>query len=104
MQSIYCASKVKLQWERSFFEVELVMITVVFACRRFRPYLLTRPFVLLTSYSFLPHLINNMHVSKEIMKWVIELQEFQFSFLIEESTHATLADLLTYKSSPLLIK
>ena len=38
------------------------------------------------------------------MKWVIELQEFTFSFLVEESTRATLADLLTYKHSPLLIK
>ncbi|MCO5558740.1 hypothetical protein L7F22_012326 [Adiantum nelumboides] len=37
-------------------------------------------------------------------KWVIELQEFEFSFLVEESTRATLADLLTYKESPLLIK
>ena len=33
-----------------------------------------------------------------------ELQEFEFSFLVEESTRATLADLLTYKESPLLIK
>ncbi|MCO5552989.1 hypothetical protein L7F22_006509 [Adiantum nelumboides] len=30
--------------------------------------------------------------------------EFEFSFLVEESTRATLADLLTYKESPLLIK
>ncbi|MCO5595840.1 hypothetical protein L7F22_049891 [Adiantum nelumboides] len=37
-------------------------------------------------------------------KWVIELQEFEFSFLVEESFRATLADLLTYKESPLLIK
>ncbi|MCO5577970.1 hypothetical protein L7F22_031807 [Adiantum nelumboides] len=38
------------------------------------------------------------------MKWVIELQEFQFTFLVEESTRATLADLLTYKETPVLVK
>ncbi|MCO5586842.1 hypothetical protein L7F22_040787 [Adiantum nelumboides] len=38
------------------------------------------------------------------MKWVIELQEFQFTFLVEESTRATLADLLTYKETPILVK
>ncbi|MCO5601338.1 hypothetical protein L7F22_055458 [Adiantum nelumboides] len=39
-----------------------------------------------------------------VKKWVIELHEFEFSFLVEESTRATLANLLTYKESPLLIK
>ena len=34
----------------------------------------------------------------------MELQEFTFSFLVEESARATLVDLLTYKGSPLLIK
>lgn len=43
-------------------------------------------------------------MSKAVMRWVIELQEFKFTFLIEESTRATLADLLTCKESPLLIK
>ena len=38
------------------------------------------------------------------MKWIAKLQEYRFSFLVEESTRATLADLLTYKESPLLIK
>ena len=36
--------------------------------------------------------------------WVIELQEFEFSFLVEESRRATLANLLTYKETPFLIK
>ena len=43
-------------------------------------------------------------MSKAVKKWVIELQEFEFSFLVEDSTRATLADLLTYKENPLLVK
>ena len=43
-------------------------------------------------------------MSNAVKKWVIELQEFEFSFLVEESTRATLADLLTYKENPVLIK
>ena len=38
------------------------------------------------------------------MKWVVELQEFSFSFLVEESTRATLLNLLTYKERPFLVK
>ena len=62
------------------------------------------PFVFLTSYTFLPQLINGVNMSKAVKKYVIELQEFEFSFLVEESTRATLADLLTYKENPLLVR
>ena len=80
------------------------MVSVVFACRRFCHYLLCQPFVFLTSYTFLPQLINGVNMSNAVKKWVIELQEFEFLFLLEESTRATVANLLTYKENPILIK
>ena len=43
-------------------------------------------------------------MSKAVKKWVIEVQEFELSFLVEESTRETLTDLLTYKETPFLIK
>ena len=104
MRPIYCASRVKLPKEGSFSEVELVLASVVYACRGFHHYLLPQPFVFLTSYTFLPQLLNGSNMSKSVMKWIVELQKFSFSFLVEESTRATLANLLTYKESPLLIK
>ena len=58
----------------------------------------------LTSYTFLPQLINGINMSKAVKKWVIELQEFEFSFLVKDSTRTTLEDLLTYKENPLLVK
>ena len=104
MKPVYYASRVKTSHEKDFSEVELVMISMVYACRRFRHYLLQRPFTFLTSYSLLPQLFNNSNISKMVMRWVIELKEFQFAFLVEESTRATLADLLTYKETPVLVK
>ncbi|MCO5573990.1 hypothetical protein L7F22_027768 [Adiantum nelumboides] len=73
MKPIYCASRVKLEAKRDYTNVELIMMRVVYACRR-------------------------------LMKFIVELQEFQFFFLVEESTRSTLADLLTYKEAPLLVK
>ena len=104
MRLVYCASRVKTVAERALSEIELVMVSVVFACRQFCHYLLRQPFVFLTSYTFIPQLINGVNMSNAVKKWVIELQEFEFSFLVEESTRATLADLLTYKENPVLIK
>ena len=39
-----------------------------------------------------------------MMRWLVELQEFDFSFLVEATSRATLADLLTYKDGPILVK
>ena len=77
MRPVYCASRVKLAAERKLSEVELVMASVIFACRRFRHYLLPRPFVFLTSYTLLPHLINGTNMSNVVKKWIIELQEYK---------------------------
>ena len=90
--------------KKSLSKVELVMVSVVYACKQFHHYLLPRLFVFMTSYSFLPQLINGTNLSMVVMKWVIEIREFSFTFLVEESTRATLADLLIYKQSLLLIK
>ena len=43
-------------------------------------------------------------MSNAMKKWIITLQEFEFSFLVEESTRPTLANLLTYKRNSILIK
>ena len=66
MCPVYYASRVKMVAERTLSEIELVMVSVVFACRRFRHYLLPRPFVFLTSYTFLPYLINGVNMSNAV--------------------------------------
>ena len=38
------------------------------------------------------------------MRWLVELQGFDFSFFVEATSRATLTDLLTYKDGPILVK
>ncbi|MCO5551299.1 hypothetical protein L7F22_004798 [Adiantum nelumboides] len=38
-----------------------------------------------------------MSISSKISKWVLELQEYEYTFIVEDSTRASLADVLTYK-------
>ncbi|MCO5603002.1 hypothetical protein L7F22_057144 [Adiantum nelumboides] len=103
MKPVHYASRVKILNERDYSEIELVMTSMVYACRRFN-ITCCKSLALFTSYSLLPQLFNNSNISKTVMKWVIELQEFQFTFLVEESIRGTLADLLTYKETPILVK
>ncbi|MCO5597264.1 hypothetical protein L7F22_051340 [Adiantum nelumboides] len=39
----------------------------------------------------------HMSISSKISKWVLELQEYEYTFIVEGSTRASLADVLTYK-------
>ena len=63
-----------------------------------------KSFVFLTIYSLWSQAIRNANISKRFIKWVTELQEFQYGFLVEESTRATLANILTYREQPTCIK
>ncbi|MCO5593358.1 hypothetical protein L7F22_047370 [Adiantum nelumboides] len=38
-----------------------------------------------------------MSISSKISKWILELQEYEYTFIVEDSTRASLADVLTYK-------
>ena len=104
MKPVYYVSRVKTEAERRYTEAELVLSSLVYACRKFKSYLLTKPFVILTNYTLLPQLVNGTMLSKGMMRWLVELQEYDFSFLVEDMCRATLADLLTYKEGPILVK
>ena len=38
-----------------------------------------------------------MDVSVRISKWIVQLQEFDYTVMVEESTRAALADILTHQ-------
>ena len=73
------------------------MFAVMFAVRKFRSYLLPKAFIILTLEHNLPYAIQHMSISPRISKWVLELQEYDYSFIVEDSTRASLADVLTYR-------
>ena len=65
--------------------------------KKFRSYLLPKAFIILTLEHNLPYAIQHMSISPRVSKWVLELQEYDYSFIVEDSTRASLADVLTYK-------
>ena len=82
--------------EKGYTNAELMMLALIFAVRKFRSYLLPKPFVILTVENLFPWVSSQMSISSRITKWVMELQEFQYSFKVEESVRAQLAGILTY--------
>ena len=44
-----------------------------------------------------PHVLQHMDVSAKISKWIVQLQEFDYTVMVEESTRAALAGILTHQ-------
>ncbi|MCO5553222.1 hypothetical protein L7F22_006743 [Adiantum nelumboides] len=97
MRPVYFASRVMNALEKSYTEVESMMLSLVFAVNKFRSYLLPKPFIILTAENLFPWVSSQMTLSTRISKWIMELQEFQYSFNVEDSVRAQLAGILTYR-------
>lgn len=82
MRPVYYASMVKTEAERKYTEAELVLSSLVYACRMFRTYLISKPFVVLTSYTLLPQLVNNSTLSRSMMRWLDLNISTYFSLLL----------------------
>ncbi|MCO5552923.1 hypothetical protein L7F22_006442 [Adiantum nelumboides] len=97
MQPIYFTSKFMTQGQKVYTDIEQLVFSLIVAIRKFRSYLLPKPFIILTLEHNLPYAIQHMSISSKISKWVLELQEYEYTFIVENSTRASLADVLTYK-------
>ncbi|MCO5567405.1 hypothetical protein L7F22_021095 [Adiantum nelumboides] len=97
MRPVYFTSRVTTNIEKGYSEAELMMLSLIFAVRKFRSYLLTKPFLILTSKNLLPWVSSQMTMSPRISKWLMELQSYEYTFKVENSVRAQLAGILTYR-------
>ncbi|MCO5551649.1 hypothetical protein L7F22_005153 [Adiantum nelumboides] len=81
-----------------------MMLSLIFAVRKFRSYLLTKPFVILTSENLLPWMSSQITMNPRISKWLMELQSYEYTFKVENSVRAQLARILTYQLHEKVIK
>ena len=56
-----------------------------------------RHFVIITMEDTFPYVLQHMDVLVRISKWIVQLQEFDCTVMVEESTRAALADILTHQ-------
>ncbi|MCO5578874.1 hypothetical protein L7F22_032721 [Adiantum nelumboides] len=83
--------------EKDYTAVEHMVMALMFAVGKFRPYLLPKKFVILTLEENFPLVLQHMDVSARISKWLVRLQEFEYTMQVKNSTWASLAGLLTHR-------
>ncbi|MCO5605094.1 hypothetical protein L7F22_059273 [Adiantum nelumboides] len=97
MRPIYFVSRVMTPLEKDYTVIEQMVMALMFAVGRFRSYLLPKKFVILTVEDTFPLILQHMDVSARISKWLVRLQEFEYTMQVESSTRANLAGMLTHR-------
>ncbi|MCO5579011.1 hypothetical protein L7F22_032862 [Adiantum nelumboides] len=97
MRPIYFSSRMMTGPEKGYTPVEHMVLALMFDTQKFRPYLLPKKFVILTVEEVVPYVLQHMDVSSCISKWLIRLQEFEYTVQVESSTRASLAGILTHR-------
>ena len=96
MQPIYFVSKIMTSAEKDYNSSEKMVLALMFAVTKFWSYLLPRKFIILTLEETFPTLLQHMDGSPRIAKWLLKLQEFEYTTLVESSTWASFASLLIH--------
>ena len=97
MRPVYFARRVMKTAEKEYTPVEQKVLALMFTTQRFCSYLLPRHFVIITMEDTFTYVLQHMDVSARISKWIVQLQEFDYTVMVEESTRAALADILTHQ-------
>ena len=80
---MYYASRKMSRAERKYTTMEREALAVVYACKKFRHYLLGYRIVFHTDHDSLKYLVNKLDLSRRIARWILLLQEFNYEVVVK---------------------
>ena len=97
---IYYSSRQMGPAERKYTTTEREALAVVYACKKFRHYLLGYHVVFHTDHDSLKYLVNKPDLSGRIARWILLLQEFDYEVKVKPGKANTNADYLSRQRGP----
>ncbi|GJW46614.1 reverse transcriptase domain-containing protein [Tanacetum coccineum] len=97
---IHYASKTMTEAESNYTITEKEMLAVVYAFEKFRSYLIMNKSVVYTDHSALKYLFNKKDAKARLLRWILLLQEFDFSVIDTKGAENYVADLLSRLENP----
>ncbi|KAA3466733.1 Retrovirus-related Pol polyprotein from transposon 17.6 [Gossypium australe] len=76
MNKIHYASKMLNSTQCAYTTTEKEMLAIIFACEKFRPYLMVNRAYVYTDRSTLKYVLKKKETKASLMRWVFFLQEF----------------------------
>ena len=81
--------------KKAYIDVEKMVLALMFATQRFGSYLLPRHFIIITMEDIFPHALQHMDVSTRISKWIVRLQEFDYTVVHTLGNQHAIVDYLS---------
>nr|GEZ91661.1 reverse transcriptase domain-containing protein [Tanacetum cinerariifolium] len=90
----------ELMCDASDFAIEKELLAVVYAFEKFRPYLVLSKSIVYMDYSALEYLFNKQNAKPRLLRWVLLLQEFDFTVRDKKGAENLAADHLSRLENP----
>ena len=94
-KAIYYASKTFNEAQENYSTTEKEMLAMVFACEKFRPYILGSHVVIHTDYAAIKYLMEKKDDKPRLVRWVLLLQEFDLKIKDKKGSDNVIADHLS---------
>ena len=94
-KAIYYASKTFNEAQENYSTTEKEMLEIVFACEKFRPYILGSHVVIHTDHAAIKYLMAKKEAKPRLIRWVLLLQEFDLEIKDNKGSDNVIADHLS---------
>ena len=99
-KAIYFASKTFNEAQENYSTTEKEMLAIVFACKKFRPYILGSHVIIHTDHAAIKYLMAKKEVKPRLIRWVLLLHEFNLEIKDKKGYDNVIADHLSRVEKP----
>ena len=91
-KAIYYASKTFNETQENYSTIEKEILAMVFACEKFRSYILGSHVIVHTNHAFIKYLMAKKEAKPRLIRWVLLLPEFDIEIKDKKGNDNVIAD------------